>query len=319
MTAAAKIVVLDGHTLNPGDLDWAPLHALGDCTVHDRTAPDQVVPRARGAGIVLTNKVVLNRAVLERLPDLRYIGVLATGTNVVDTAAARERGIPVTNVPAYGTMSVAQAVFALLLELTNRTAEHAAAVKAGRWASCPDFTFRLGRLVELDGLTFGIVGMGAIGRAVARMAAAFGMKVVASSRTPKDVPGVEWLPLEELLRHSDVVSLNCPLTPATQNLIRAETLALMKPTAFLLNGGRGPLVDETALAAALNAGRLAGYGADVLSTEPPRPDNPLLTAKHCVVTPHIAWATDAARRRLLATVVANVRAFLAGTPTNVVN
>ncbi|MFA4945388.1 MAG: D-2-hydroxyacid dehydrogenase [Lentisphaeria bacterium] len=314
-----RIVVLDGYTLNPGDLDWGPLAALGELTVHERTPAAEAVARAQGAAAVLTNKVVLDRATLGRLPGLRYVGVLATGYNVVDTEAARERGITVTNVPAYSTPSVAQATFALLLELANRTALHDAAVKAGRWSHCPDFTFRLGTLVELAGLTFGIYGMGAIGQAVARVAQGFGMAVLAVSRTPKELPGVRWVDHETLFRESDVVSLHCPLTPETKELVDAATLALMKPTAYLLNCGRGPLVNEADLAAALNAGRLAGFGADVLSTEPPRADNPLLAARNTVITPHIAWATDAARRRLLATVVANLRAFLAGTPQNVVN
>lgn len=317
-----RIVVLDGHTLNPGDLSWDGLAALGTLTVHPRTPPELVEARAAGAEIVLTNKVVLDRSLLERLPQLRYIGVLATGTNVVDLAAARARGIPVTNVPGYSTASVAQMVFALLLELTQQVGHHAAAVRAGRWCTSPDFAFWERPLIELDGRILGLVGFGAIGRRVAAIGAALGMRVLVHTAHPQrhtDATGVEFVSLEALLRRSDVVSLHCPLTPETAGLIDARRLALMQPQAYLINTGRGPLVDAAALAEALNAGRLAGAGLDVLAIEPPRPDNPLLAAANCHVTPHIAWATGAARARLLATVVDNVRAFLAGTPQHVVN
>ncbi len=314
-----KIVVLDGYTLNPGDLSWQPLGALGELAVHDRTPPGQTVARARGAEAALTNKTVLSRDTLGQLPDLRYVGVLATGYNVVDIAAAREQGVVVANVPAYGTMSVAQMVFAHLLNLAQHVAEHAAGVRGGRWSAQGDFCYWDTPLVELDGLTMGIVGLGRIGRAVARIARAFGMAVVAH-----DLPGaakeegVEMATLGELLRRSDVVSLHCPLTDATAGLINAEAIALMKPSAFLINASRGPVVDEQALADALNAGRLAGAGLDVLSAEPPDVGNPLLAARNCCLTPHIAWATRAARRRLLNLAVDNVRAFLAGRPQNVV-
>ena len=315
-----RIVVLDGYTLNPGDLSWSALEALGSCTIHDRTPPELIVERARDADIVFTNKIVLGRAEFARLPRLRYVGVLATGYNVVDVAAAREHGIVVTNIPAYGTMSVAQLVFAHLLNLTHHVAQHGDSVRRGDWTRSPDFSYSLSPLVELDGLTLGLVGFGRIGQAVGRMAQAFGMRVIVHTRAPRHLdPPVEAVTLDELFRRSDVVSLHCPLTDATRGLVDGRRLALMKPTAFLINTSRGPLVDETALADALNAGRLAGAGLDVLATEPPRADNPLLTARNCHITPHLAWATKAARERLLATAIDNLRAFLVGQPRNVVN
>jgi glycerate dehydrogenase len=315
-----NIVVLDGYTLNPGDLDWAELRALGPCTVHDRTPADLTPARAATAEIVLTNKTVLGRDLIPRLPRLKYIGVLATGYNVVDTAAAQECGVTVTNVPNYSTRAVAQLTFALLLELAHRTGHHAQAVRAGRWSQCADFCFWDFPLLELDGLTIGLVGFGRIGRAVAELAAAFGMKVLVCTRTPPvpAPPRIEFVELDALLCRSDVVSLHCPLTPETRHLINAARLARLKPGALLLNTGRGPLVDEAALAEALNTGRLAGAAMDVLSVEPPPADHPLLSAKNCVITPHFAWATCAARARLMKIAVANVRAFLAGTPQNVV-
>jgi glycerate dehydrogenase len=275
------------------------------------------VPRAADADVVLTNKTVLGRAEIDALPELACIGVLATGTNVVDGVAARARGIPVCNVPEYGTANVAQATFALLLELANRVGHHAAAVRAGRWTACPDFCFWDGDLVELAGLTLGIVGHGRIGRAVAAIGRAFGMRVIAHRRGGGD--GREFVDLDTLFRASDVVSLHCPLTPETEGLVNAARLALMKPTAFLLNTARGGLVDEAALAAALDAGRIAGAGLDVLSVEPPPATNPLLAARNCVITPHIAWATRTARERLIAITADNLRAFAAGSPRNVVN
>ena len=320
-----KIVVLDGYTLNPGDLDWGPLAALGDLEVHDRTPAGEVVARAQGAPLLLTNKVVLSREVLEQLPALKYIGVLATGYNVVDLAAARERGVAVANVPAYSTPSVAQMVFALLLELTQQVGHHAHLTRWGHWSECKDFAFWDRPLVELSGLTLGLVGFGAIGRQVAAIGRAFGMTVIVHTAHPERYAadptngGIAFVPLEELLRRSDVVSLHCPLTEATRGLIGAPALELMKPTAFLINTGRGPLLVEAAVAAALKGKRLAGAGLDVLASEPPPGNNPLLTAPNCFVTPHIAWATAAARQRLMTTVTANVAAFLAGTPQNLVN
>lgn len=312
-----RITILDGHTTNPGDLSWEPLHGLGDCVVHDRTLAAEVVVRAADADVVLTNKTPLTRETIAALPRLKCIGVLATGYNIVDVAAARERGIPVCNVPEYGTPNVAQATFALLLELTNRVGRHAELVRAGRWSSCPDFCFWEGELVELSGLTLGIVGYGRIGRAVATVGRAFGMRIVAARRGRGDDP--ECVDFDTLLRESDVVSLHCPLTPETREIIDATALAKMKPTAFLINTSRGPLVNEAALAAALNAGQIAGAGLDVLAVEPPPATNPLLAARNCVITPHVAWATREARRRLIACTAENLRAFVVGTPQNVVN
>ena len=317
-----KIVVLDGFTLNPGDLSWDDLKSLGACDIYDRTAEQDVVPRAANAEIVLTNKTPVNRGHIQNLPALKYLGVLATGFNIVDAAAARERHVPVANVPDYGTKSVAQMTLALLLELTQHAGHHAQTVREGRWNRSPDFCYWDHPLVELDGLTLGIVGFGRIGRAVAHLAAAFGMEILAFTPRPPEafVPGsVQFVGLDELFARSDVVSLHCPLTPQNRELVDARRLDQMKRTAFLLNTSRGPLVNEAALAEALNAGRIAGAGLDVLSAEPPAANNPLLSARNCLVTPHIAWASQAARSRLMRVAVSNVRAFLAGQPVNVVN
>jgi len=317
-----NIVVIDGFTLNPGDLSWAALERLGKCTIYDRSLREEILARAADAEIVVTNKAILSREHILALPKLKYIGVTATGYNTVDVEAARERGILVCNVPAYGTRSVAQMTIALLLELTQRVGHHAQTVREGRWSQCPDFCYWDYPLIELDGLTMGIVGFGQIGRAVADLARAFGMKIIASTRSHRgdDVdPAVRFVDLDTLFKQSDVVSLHCPLTPETKHLVNAPRLALMKPTAFLLNTSRGPLIDEPALADALNSGRLAGAGLDVLSVEPPLPDNPLFSARNCFITPHIAWATRAARARLLEASVANIAAFLRGKATNVVN
>jgi glycerate dehydrogenase len=315
-----QIVVLDGFTLNPGDLDWAELMSLGPCEVYDRTSPAELPVRAARADILLTNKTMLTGEVIRRLPSLKYIGVLATGTNVVDLAAARARGIPVTNVPTYGTRSVAQLTFALLLELAHHVGHHARTVSGGRWTHNADWCYWDFPLIELEGLTFGIVGLGRIGRAVADLAAAFGLKVLASDPAAWTAPPfVRLVEMETLFRESDIVSLHCPLTPQTVQMVNAQRLALMKPTAFLLNTSRGALVDEPALAEALNSGRLAGAALDVLAAEPPPADNPLLRARNCIITPHLAWATRAARSRLMRIAVENVRAFLQGKPRNVVN
>lgn len=315
-----NIVVLDGFTLNPGDLNWEQLRSLGPCAVYDRTLPAELLGRAADADILLTNKTELTAGTLQSLPKLKYIGVLATGTNVVDLAAARARGIPVTNVPAYSTKSVAQLTFALLLELAQHAGHHAQTVREGRWTRSTDFCYWDFPLIELDGLTLGIVGFGRIGRAVGELGSAFGMKVLACTRTAGSAPPfASFVELETLFRKSDVVSLHCPLTPQTANLVNARRLSLMKPTAFLLNTSRGSLVDEPALADALNSGRIAGAALDVLSKEPPRADNPLLTARNCLITPHLAWATRAARSRLMTIAVENVRAFLQGEAQNVVN
>jgi glycerate dehydrogenase len=317
-----KIVVLDGYCLNPGDLSWDALRRFGDVEVFDRSAPEEVPARIAGAGIVLINKISLPAAILRQAADLRYIGVLATGYDVVDVSAARAQGILVTNVPTYGTASVAQFVFALLLELCHNVKLHAEAVRAGDWARSPDWSFWKSPLVELAGKTMGIVGFGRIGRQTGRIADAMGMRVVAADAVRKDAPeypGFRWADPEELLCESDVVSLHAPLLAETRGMIQARTLALMKPSAFLINTSRGPLVVAQDLADALNAGRLAGAGLDVLDTEPPPADSPLLTARNCLVTPHIAWATREARSRLMDAAVENVAAFVAGQPRNVVS
>jgi glycerate dehydrogenase len=315
-----SLVVLDGQCLNPGDLSWQRLELMGECTIYDRTTLEQLAERIRDVEIVLTNKVPLRRDSIADHPRLKYVGVTATGYNIVDIEAAREFGITVTNVPTYGTNSVAQMVFAHLLNLTQRVADHAQAVREGRWAASPDWSFWDFPLLELNGMTMGIVGFGRIGEATARLARAFGMQVVAHSRSAinssNDVRPVD---LETLFRESDVVSLHCPLTPETTGLVNRERLALMKSTAFLINTSRGPLVDETALADALNNGKLAGAGLDVLAVEPPADRNPLYTAKNCYITPHIAWATRASRQRLLDSAIDNVASFLRGQPRNVVN
>ncbi len=313
MSVGPRIVVLDGHALNPGDLSWSDLEALGPCTVHPRTPAPLVVERAAGAAVVLTNKTPLPAAVLAQLPELRYVGVLATGYNVVDVAAARARGIPVTNVPDYGTASVAQHTIALLLELARGVGAHAAAVRGGDWSRAADWCYWNTPQVELAGLALGVVGRGRIGSAVARLGAALGMEVMCVGRADGRAG------LERVLRAADAVTLHCPLTPETHQLIDAAALRWMKPGAFLVNTSRGALVDERALADALNEGRLAGAAVDVLTQEPPPADHPLLRARNCLVTPHLAWATGAARRRLLRTTVDNVRAFLAGAPRHVVN
>ena len=317
-----KITVLDGFTLNPGDLSWEQLENLGELTVYDRTSPEMVVERACGSEIVLTNKVVLDRAILDRLPDLKYIGVLATGYNVVDVEAAREKGIVVTNIPAYSTDSVAQMVFALLLAVTNRVETFTAKNRIGRWSDSVDFCYWDAPLTELAGKYFGIVGLGNIGRKVAVIARAFGMKVLAlTSKDKNELPeGVEKAAsLQDLLSRSDVVSLHCPLTDETRSLINSSTLKMMKPSAILINTGRGPLIDESDVAEALKEGVIAAAAVDVLTTEPPKVDNPLLSAPNCYITPHVAWASTEARRRLMDIATANVAAFLAGNPRNRVN
>jgi glycerate dehydrogenase len=317
----AKIVILDGYTLNPGDLSWKGLEALGQCTVYDRTGPVEILSRAEGAEIVLTNKTVLSSDIIGQLRSLKCIGVLATGYNIVDVEAASDRGVIVTNVPAYSTWSVAQLAFAHLLNLTHQVGHHAETVRNGRWTSNPDFCYWDTPLIELAGLTMGILGFGRIGQTTAKLALTFGMKVVAYDiAQPASMPeGCEFVGLEDVFRRSDVVSLHCPLTAQTERIVNKQRLSLMKKTAFLINTSRGPLVDEQALAEALNNGRIAGAGVDVLSSEPPVKDNPLLKAKNCFITPHIAWATRSARERLLKVVVDNVAAFLAGEPRNVVN
>ncbi|MBI2914779.1 MAG: D-2-hydroxyacid dehydrogenase [Firmicutes bacterium] len=317
-----KMVVLDGYTLNPGDLSWKGLEELGELVVHDRTPEGEILTRSAGAPVLFTNKTPLSAETISQLPELRYIGVLATGYNVVDIKAAAQRGIPVTNVPTYGTHSVAQMVFALLLDLSRHVGAHSEAVRKGDWARSIDWCFWNFPQVELDGKTMGIIGFGRIGRQVGKIASAMGMRVLAADavhHAPEGIESFAWAEIPEVLRESDVVSLHCPLLPETEKIINRDNLKLMKRSAFLINTSRGGLVVDADLAEALNGGVIAGAGLDVLSKEPPEPTNPLLSAKNCVITPHIAWATRAARARLMDTVVANVKAFLAGKPTNVVN
>ncbi len=318
--AGRGLIILDGFTANPGDLSWDGLKQFGELKVYERTAPEELLSRAKGAEVLLTNKVVINAEAMAALPDLRYIGVLATGYNVVDIAEAHRRGIAVTNIPAYSTMSVAQMVMAHLLNITNQVALHAAAVRNGEWETSLDFSFSKSSLIELDGLTFGIVGLGNIGRQVARMAQALGMQVMAvSSKSEEELSrmGIRKASgYEQLFSESDVVSLHCPLTDETRHLVNRERLALMKPTAILINTGRGPLLDEAAVSEALTAGKLYAVGVDVLTDEPPRNGSPLISAPRCFITPHIAWASGAARRRLIDIATSNVAAFLQGKEQN---
>lgn len=316
-----KIVVLDGFAANPGDLSWAPLEALGACTIYDRTLPSEVVERARGAEVVLTNKTLIQAAEMDQLPEMKYIGVLATGFNVVDIHAARERGIVVTNIPAYSTHSVAQLVFAHLLNIAQQVEHHNEEVHKGRWSSCPDFCFWDMPLLELYGKKIGIIGLGQTGYATARIAIGFGMEVHAyTSKSHFQLPPeIHKIELDEMFRTCDIISLHCPLTDNTRHIVNAARLQMMKPTAILINTARGPLVDEQALADALNQGALLAAGLDVLSQEPPKADNPLLKARNCYLTPHIAWGSTAARERLMQILCENVRAYLEGRPIHVVN
>ncbi|MEO6315524.1 MAG: D-2-hydroxyacid dehydrogenase [Chitinophagaceae bacterium] len=317
-----KIVVLDGYTLNPGDLHWNDLEKLGEVVVYERTPADQVAERAAGASILFTNKTPITAATINLLTDLQFIGVLATGYNIVDTDAAKAKNIVVANVPGYGTASVVQLTFALLLELCHHVQRHSDAVMEGKWSRSADFCFWDYPLTELAGKTIGIIGFGHIGQQVGNVASAFGMKIIGNSRTRTDQKNREnfkWGTLPELLQQSDVVSIHCPLFPETKGLINMQNLQLMRQTAFLLNTSRGPIVVDNDLAAALNAGIIAGAGIDVLSVEPPPAGNPLFSAKNCIITPHIAWATKEARARLMETTVSNLQAFLNGRPVNVVN
>lgn len=316
-----NIVILDGYTLNPGDQDWAPVHMLGNVTFYDRSTPDEIVKRAVEADAVLVNKVVLNEAILSQLPNLKYIGVCATGYNNIDIKTTSQRGIVVTNVKAYGPASVAQHTFALLLALVNHIELHSQSVINGDWAASADFCYWKTPLIELSGKTIGLIGLGDIGSQVAKIALAFGMKVIAYRKNPGDTrnPDIQMVSLEEAFRQSDVLSLHCPLTEETKNLINKERLSWMKPTAYLLNTGRGPLINEPELADALNNKTIAGAGLDVLSTEPPAGDNPLLSASNCIITPHIAWASFEARKRLLQMAADNLGAFKTENPVNVVN
>ena len=317
-----KIVVLDGYTLNPGDLNWSGIAKSGDLTVHDRTAPEQIAERLAGAEIVFTNKTPLTREHFAANPQIRFIGVLATGYNVVDIKAARARGIPVCNIPTYGTMAVAQFAAALLLELCHHVGRHAESVRSGDWAGGKDFCYWLNPLIELDGKTLGIVGFGRIGQAFGRIAQAFGMKIVAVDDYPNkalESPTLRYVTLDELYATADVISLHCPLFENNKGMINSAAIEKMKPGVLIINTSRGPLINEHDLAEALKSGSVAGAAVDVLSAEPPAPDNPLLSAPNCFVTPHIAWATKEARARLMDIAADNLDAFLAGKPQNVVN
>lgn len=316
-----KIVVLDGYAANPGDLCWDELKALGECTVYDRTAPAEVLERSAGAEILLTNKTVITAEHIAALPGLKYIGVLATGYNIVDVTAAKEHGVIVTNIPAYSTDSVAQMVFAHILNISLQVQHHSEEVHKGRWTDSKDFCFWDTPLIELHGKKIGIVGLGHTGYATARIAIGFGMQVYAyTSKTHFQLPPeIHKMELDELFRECDIISLHCPLTDSTREMVNAERLRLMKSTAILINTGRGPLINEQDLADALNNGTIYAAGVDVLSQEPPRADNPLLTAKNCYITPHIAWASTAARERLMQIMLENIRAYLEGKPINVVN
>lgn len=313
-----KIVILDGYTLNPGDLSWESLKKIGKCEIYDRTPEEKILERAIGAEIVLTNKTPLRAENISKLTTLKYIGLLSTGYDVVDVAAAKSKGITVTNIPTYGTPSVAQMVFSHILNLVQPVGMHSESVKSGQWSASSDFCYWIWPLIELKGKTLGIVGLGKIGREVAKISQAFDMKVIAHDRfvlVDKEIPLVEF---DELLKESDFISLHCPLTAETNKFINHERISQMKSSAFIINTSRGALIDEHALADALNQGRIAGAGLDVLSKEPPIPENPLLSAKNCFITPHIAWATLEARERLLNLAVSNIVAFLDGTPVNTV-
>lgn len=313
-----KIVILDGYAANPGDLSWNGLKALGECTIYDRTAPEDVLERAKGAEAILTNKVAITAGHMAALPDLKYIGVLATGYNIIDIAAAKERGIIVTNIPAYSTPSVAQMVFAHILNITNRVQHYTDEIREDKWTDSNDFCFWDTPLIELLGKKIGLIGLGQTGYNTARLAIGFGMKVWAyTSKSRLQLPPeIRKAELNQLFRECDIVSLHCPLTEATRNLVNAERLAMMKPTAIIINTARGSLVNEQDLADALNSGKIYAAGVDVLSTEPPRADNPLLTARNCFITPHIAWATSAARERLQTILLENIKAYLDGKPVN---
>ncbi len=314
-----KIVILDGATLNPGDLNWECIEKCGDITIHDRTSESEIKSRAESAQIILTNKAVIPDNILTELPNLQYIGVLATGVNVVNCELAKKLNIVVSNIPDYGSISVAQHVFALILECSNHIGRHDNAVHNDDWVNCPDFSFTRSPLIELDGLTLGIFGLGTIGTATAKIARGFGMNVIAYSRSPKNIPEIKMVSHNELFESSDFISLHCPLTEDTQGLINREVLSSMKKSAFLINTSRGPIINECDLAIALKDQTIAGAALDVLYSEPPLANNPLLKAPNCIITPHIAWATQAARKRLMSIASQNITAFQNGSPINRVN
>lgn len=316
-----KIVILDGYTLNPGDLDWSPVEALGTVHIYDRSTADEVLDRAKEATVLLTNKVVITREIMQQLPKLKYIGVMATGFNIVDLEAATDHGMIVTNVKGYSSNAVAQHTFALLLGLLNRVETHSALVHQGKWAASKDFTFRETALAEVAGKTMGLIGLGDIGQKVAAIAKAFGMRVISFRKNPEKASDatIEMVSLPEIFRRSDVVSLHVPLTAETEHIVNKRSLVTMKSTAYLLNTGRGALIHEGDLAQALQNHQIAGAGLDVLTSEPPLADNPLLKIDNCIITPHIAWSLKEARERLMAALVENIKAFQEGSPINQVN
>ena len=313
-----KIVVLDGYAANPGDLSWNDVKALGECDIYDRTSPDEVLVRAANAEILLTNKVEITSEIINALPHLKYIGVLATGSNIIDVEAAKKRGIIVTNIPSYSTPSVSQMVFAHLLNIAQQVQHHSEEVRSGRWSKGPDFCFWDTPLIELQGKKIGIVGLGHTGYATARIAVGFGMEIYAytSKSSFQLPPEIKKMELDELFTTCDVISLHCPLTESTREMVNAHRLSLMKPTSILINTGRGPLINEKDLADALNAGKIYAAGLDVLSQEPPRADNPLLSARNCYITPHIAWASSESRQRLQHIMIENIKAYINGKPVN---
>lgn len=316
-----KIVNLDGYTTNPGDLSWNGISRYGELITYDRTSPEQVVERAKDADILLINKTVITKEMLLQMPKLKYVGLQSTGYNIIDGAAARELGITVSNIPAYSTNAVAQLVFAFILEITNKVGMHSDSVHNDEWTNCPDFCYWKAPLTELDGKTIGIIGFGSIGKRVTKIAKAFGLNVLVYTPHPKpdEYSEVTFVSKDELFKKSDIITCHCPLTPETTGLINEETISKMKKSAILINTSRGPVVDDTALAKALNDGRIQAAGLDVLTTEPPKADNPLLSAKNCFITPHIAWAGFETRARLLRILEENLKAFLDGHPQNVVN
>lgn len=314
-----RLVVTDGYTINPGDLDWSGIQQFGEMTLYDRTAPGQIVERCRDAEMVITNKTPFNKETLAQLPALKFIGVTATGYNNIDTAAARERNITVCNVPAYGAFSVAQHTFALILEITNHVALHAASVKQGDWVKAADWCYTKAPLTELAGKIIGIVGMGNIGQQVGRIALAFGMGVIFNSAHKKELNFATYMSMQDVFRHADYISLHLPLKSGNAQFVNKDLLSLMKPTAWLINTARGQLINEPDLADALNNNRIAGAALDVLSVEPPKPDNPLLQAKNCIITPHNAWVSKEARMRIMETTISNIRSFIDGKTTNLVN
>lgn len=316
-----KIVNLDGYTTNPGDLSWDWLGKYGDYTVYDRTNPDEVIERSNEANALIINKTIITADMLDKLPNLKYIGLQSTGYNVVDCKAAKEKGIVVSNIPAYSTNAVAQLVFAFILQITNKVSLHSDSVFNGEWCSCPDFCFWKAPLTELDGKIMGIIGFGSIGQRVAAIANAFGMSVFVHTPHPKPdkFTNVKFVELDELLANSDIITCHCPLTPATENLINKNAIAKMKSSAIFINTSRGPVINDSDLADALNNGKIQAAGLDVLTVEPPKKDNPLLKAKNCYITPHIAWAAYETRKRLLGILEENLRAFINGKPQNVVN